>query len=102
MVADIGTLQRLPLIVGDSRARELAYTGRTFSGKEAEKYGLVLDCFANEDVMKTHVASVAAAISKKSPLTIRGDVAFLEPKIIIYCLLNNCYHSYLTIILSVI
>jgi enoyl-CoA hydratase len=40
MVADVGTLQRLPRLIGEGQARELAYTGRTLNGQEAEKLGL--------------------------------------------------------------
>lgn len=62
IVADIGTLQRLPKLIGDSQTRELAYTGRTFSGKEAEALGLVLKCFNNKEEMMDHVNKVAAQI----------------------------------------
>ena len=55
MVADIGTLQRMPKIVGDQLTRELAYTGRTFKGKEAEQMGLVLKSFATVAVSYTHL-----------------------------------------------
>lgn len=72
MVADIGTLQRLPKLIGDMQARELAYTGRKLSGREAEKMGLVLKCFSSHDEMMTEVFSVAKSISEKSPLSIRG------------------------------
>ena len=41
MVADIGTLQRLPAIVGPGVARELIYTGRDFDAAYAERVGLV-------------------------------------------------------------
>jgi enoyl-CoA hydratase len=67
----MGTLQRLPRIVGVQAAAELAYTGRTFTGKEAEAMGLVLKCFDSEDDMMAHVNKVAADIASKSPLTIR-------------------------------
>lgn len=72
MVADIGTLQRLPKLISDSRARELAYTSRTFTGEEAEEYGLVLKSFNNEEEMISHVTEVANQIAMKSPITIRG------------------------------
>ena len=72
IVADIGTLQRLPKLIGDSQTRELAYTGRDFNGKEAEELGLVLKCFPSKDEMLDHVNKVAAQIASKSPLTIRG------------------------------
>lgn len=41
MVADVGTLQRLPNLVGHGIARELVFTGRDFDAAYAEKIGLV-------------------------------------------------------------
>lgn len=42
LAADIGTLQRLPKVVGNvSLARELVYTARKFSAEEALAMGLV-------------------------------------------------------------
>lgn len=44
LAADIGTLQRFPKIIGnDSKARELALTGRRFSAVEAKDIGFVSD-----------------------------------------------------------
>lgn len=70
-VADIGTLQRLPRVIGHQRAAELTFTGRTFTGDDAKAMGLVLECFDSEEDMMQHVNHVAAEIAKKSPLTIR-------------------------------
>ena len=67
----MGTLQRLPRIIGDQRAAELTYTGRTFTGTEAHRMGLVLECFDNEAEMMEHVTAVATAIASKSPITTR-------------------------------
>lgn len=72
MVADIGTLQRLPKLIGTQRAAELTYTGRNFSGKEAEEFGLVVKAFDTKEEMNKHVSEVATQIAKKSPITIRG------------------------------
>jgi enoyl-CoA hydratase len=72
IVADIGTLQRLPKLIGDQQTRELAYTGRTVEGKEAKELGLVLKAFPEKAQLDAHVAQVAALIAEKSPLTIRG------------------------------
>lgn len=72
IVADMGTTQRLPHFVGMSRAMELCYTGRTFTGKEAEDMGLVLKTFASEAELFAHVMDTANMIATKSPLTIRG------------------------------
>lgn len=72
IVADIGTMQRLPHLVGDQRARELTYTGRFVGGREAKDIGLVLDSFVSEEEMDVQVMKVAQQIASKSPLTIRG------------------------------
>ena len=72
IIADIGTLQRLPKLVGECHAKELAYTGRNVSGLEAEKLGLVLKALPDHDALMGRVEDVAKVIAKKSPLTIRG------------------------------
>jgi 2,4-dienoyl-CoA reductase (NADPH2) len=41
MVADVGSLQRLPRLIGEGMVRELAYTGRKVDGAEAGRIGLV-------------------------------------------------------------
>jgi len=73
IVADIGTLQRLPKLIGEQRARDLSYTGRNVSGKEAFEMGLVLaPPFKTEAEMLKAVHDKAEVIASKSPLTIRG------------------------------
>ena len=72
MVADLGTLQRLPKLIGDGMVREMAYTGRNVEGKEAEKIGIVNSVFENKELMLLEVKKIAEAIAQKSPLSIRG------------------------------
>lgn len=72
MVADIGTLQRLPKIIPDGMARELAYTGRNLTAEEALKCGLVNKVFDNKEMMLKEVTVLAELIASKSPLSIRG------------------------------
>ena len=72
MTADVGTLQRLPKLIGDGMARELAYTGRKFSADEAKVMGLVNRVFATPEALMTGVQEIAADIAAKSPLAIRG------------------------------
>lgn len=72
MVADIGTTQRLPKLIGDSQARELCYTARNFDGKEAHEMGLVLKTFRSTEELDSHVGVIAETIASKSPLTLRG------------------------------
>ena len=72
IVADLGTLQRLPKLIGDQRTRELVFTSRAFNGKEAKALGLVLESFPTREELDAHVQQVAQSIAAKSPLTVRG------------------------------
>jgi enoyl-CoA hydratase len=72
IVADLGSLQRLPKIVGEGIARELAFTGRIFKGQEAVAMGFVNRLYQNRDELMDGISTLAHEISKKSPLTIRG------------------------------
>jgi enoyl-CoA hydratase/carnithine racemase len=72
IVADVGTLQRLPRLIGDGLMRELAYTGSNFDGEEATSMGLTNQCFSDQDGLMTHVLGIAGNIAGKSPLSIRG------------------------------
>lgn len=72
IVADLGVLQRLPRIVGDGHARELALTGRDFDGAEAERIGLVSRCFADRDALFTAAAASARDIADNPPAAVAG------------------------------
>ena len=72
MTADVGTLQRLPRLIGDGIARELAYTGRKFGATEAKEIGLVNSVFVSVDALQAGVQEIATSIAAKSPLSIRG------------------------------
>lgn len=78
MAADVGTLQRLPHIIGDGVLRELAYTGRMFDAQEAEKIGLVNRCYADHSSMLGEVFALAAQIASKSPLAVQGTKEMLR------------------------
>jgi enoyl-CoA hydratase len=72
MTADVGTLQRLPKLVPDGIARELAYTGRRFDATEAKQIGLVNAVYDSAETLRAGAASVARTIAGKSPLSVRG------------------------------
>lgn len=72
MTADVGTLQRLPKLVGEGIVRELAYTGRKFDAQEARDIGLVNRVFDSREALYAGVQEIAATIAAKSPLSIRG------------------------------
>ena len=73
MVADVGTLQRLPRLIGDGMVRELAYTGRRFDAEEALSMGSVNRVFGDRDSLLAGVMEIARDIASKSPLAIRGS-----------------------------
>ena len=68
MVADLGTLQRLPKLIGDGLARELVYTGRRLPAQRAYEIGLVNQVFDDADSLVDGVLEVAREIAAKSPL----------------------------------
>jgi enoyl-CoA hydratase len=72
MFADVGTLQRLPKLIPEGVARELAYTGDTLSPERAERLGLYNGVLETPDALREHVDAVAAKIAAKAPLTISG------------------------------
>lgn len=72
MVADVGTLQRLPHLIGAGVMRELAYTGRHIGAEEAKTLGLVNQTFASNDALSAAAHALAQSIAEKSPLATRG------------------------------
>ncbi len=72
LVADIGTLQRLPRILQPGMVAEMAYTGREVGGEEAARIGLVNRTFPDKTAMMHEVMQIAATIAAKSPLVVRG------------------------------
>ncbi len=72
LVADVGTLQRLPSLIPQGVLRELAYTGRQLAADEAERIGLVNCRFDSYQALIEYVSELAQNIARKSPLAIRG------------------------------
>jgi enoyl-CoA hydratase len=72
MVADVGTLQRLPKLIPMAVVKELAYTGRRMSADKAMQYGLVNEVLP--DAASTLAAAMQAAkeIVSKPPVAIWG------------------------------
>ena len=79
MVADVGTLQRLPKLIGSQGlVRELAYTGRKVEAEEAQRIGLVNRVFDSREALYAGVREIALQIAAKSPLSIRGTKEILN------------------------
>jgi len=71
-VADVGVLQRLPLIVGQGVARELALTARTIDAERAERIGLVNGVCDSADTLLDHAKGMALEIAGNSPLAVEA------------------------------
>ena len=72
MVADMGTLQRLPKLVPLAVVKELAYTGRRLSAAKALAYGLVNEVFDSQEAMLAGALQCAKEIASKPPVAIWG------------------------------
>jgi enoyl-CoA hydratase len=72
MVADVGTLQRLPKLIPLAVVKELAYTGRRLDAQRALQYGLVNAIFDTEAAMLEAALQCAAEIASKPPIAIWG------------------------------
>lgn len=77
MAADVGTLQRLPRIIGDGILRELAYTGRSVDAVEAQAIGLVNRVWSSHAELLDGVMAIAAQIAAKSPIAVAGTKRML-------------------------
>jgi enoyl-CoA hydratase len=72
MVADVGTLQRLPKLMPMAVVKELAYTGRRMSADKAMQYGLVNDVLPDAASALTAAMQAAKEIASKPPVAIWG------------------------------
>ncbi|RYF43652.1 MAG: enoyl-CoA hydratase [Comamonadaceae bacterium] len=72
MVADVGTLQRLPKLVPLGVVKELAYTGRRLGAQKALGYGLVNEVFDTQEAMVAAALQCAKEIAAKPPVAIWG------------------------------
>jgi enoyl-CoA hydratase len=72
MVADVGTLQRLPKLIPLAVVKEMAYTGKRLDAQRALQYGLVNAVFDTDAAMLEAALQCAAEIASKPPIAIWG------------------------------
>ncbi|MGI9608330.1 MAG: crotonase/enoyl-CoA hydratase family protein [Acidimicrobiales bacterium] len=72
MTADVGTLQRLPKLIPEGVARELAYTGDRMPAHRAKEVGLVNEVYNDQAAMLDDVLEIATRIASRSPLAVHG------------------------------
>ena len=73
LAADIGTLQRLPKIVGnESWVRDICLTGRNVTAVEAKEMGFISQVYADQEQMFRAALSLCLTIAKHSPVAVQG------------------------------
>jgi len=78
LVADVGTLQRLPKILNAGHVAELAYTGKDINAQRAEKIGLVNDVYDSSEQALEAGLALANEIAANSPMAVRGTKYMLQ------------------------
>ncbi|MBV8986732.1 MAG: crotonase/enoyl-CoA hydratase family protein [Acidimicrobiia bacterium] len=78
IVADLGTLQRLPGIVAKGHVAELAYTGKDISADRAAEIGLVNQVLPDGEACLKAAHEMAGEIVANSPLAVQGTKAVLR------------------------
>ena len=73
MMADVGVLQRLPKIIPQAVAREMAYTGDRMGAERALAVGLVNAVLPDAGAALQHALTMARSIAAKSPLAVAGS-----------------------------
>ncbi len=77
-VADVGVLQRLPLIVGQGLAREMAYTAANVGAVRAREMLLVNEVLDDREALDRRADALAREIAANAPLAVQASKAVLN------------------------
>lgn len=72
LVADVGTMQRLPRLIPPGHLAEMVYTGKDIDASEAERIGLTNRTLPDAESLIEHAAELAGSIAANSPLVVQG------------------------------
>jgi len=72
IVADVGSLQRLPRIIGQAHTRQMAYTGATVDAVHALRMGLVSEVVETPDGLFARAQALADEIAANPPRVVEG------------------------------
>jgi enoyl-CoA hydratase len=78
MVADVGTIQRLPKIINPGAVADLVYSGRDVDAREALSMGLVTRVLDDAASTQAEAHELASQIAANSPLAVQGSKAVLR------------------------
>lgn len=78
LVADMGSIQRLPLVIGQGFTREMAFTARFFTAREVEKMGLLNAVYPDKENLYAAAAKLARQIADNPPLAVQNSKLLLN------------------------
>jgi enoyl-CoA hydratase len=78
IVADLGSLQRLPRLIGQGHTRELAFTGKDITAARAREIGLVNHVYATQEALFEAAEAMSREIAHNSPIVVRGVKEVLD------------------------
>lgn len=78
IVADIGSLQRLPAVIGQGNTRELAFTGKDIDAARALRMGLVNEVYETPEQLLEAARAMAREIAANPPLAVQGTKRVLN------------------------
>lgn len=72
IVADMGSLNLLPFIIGQGNTRRMAFTGGDFDARECLRMGLVDEVLDDRDAMMDRAVQLAGEIAANPAIVLRG------------------------------
>ena len=71
IIPGIGGTQSLARAIGERRAKEFIFTGKPFSARQAEHWGLVNEVYPDVQSLNSAVNAVAEKIASNAPVAVR-------------------------------
>lgn len=72
IITDVGGLQRLPRVVGQGHAREIAFRGHRFGSNYARSINLVNETYPDKDSLDAKALEMALEIAGNPPYAVQG------------------------------
>jgi enoyl-CoA hydratase len=72
IVADLGSLQRLPRIIGEGHTRELAFTGKDVDAERARSMALVNEVYPSAEALFEGAHLMARSIAENPSVVVQG------------------------------
>lgn len=72
IIADVGSLNRIPAIIGQGNTREMAFTGKDIDAERALRIGLVNEIYPDRESCLAAARAMAEEIASTAPLAVQG------------------------------